>query len=428
MSESPILLLLLTVLLPTLTVVRWGCRLAEQPVVLGQLLLGVAMGNLGVWVGVPFFEILMHGESGAGLAEGAGVATATAFHALAEIGAVLLLFCAGLETSVSRLRSVGGSASAVAAIGVAAPFFLAYATCAWLHQDMPVVGHLFLAATLSATSIGVTASVLRDVRALDRRESEIILGGAVIDDVLGLLLLAIASRIATGGALDASLFVQTSASAALFVAVTLLAGEQLAVRGNRLLGKLDRDNGQECFALAFAFAAAWLAQSLELAAIVGAFAAGLVVQNDRFSGSGGVGPPKPSVSESIAPIERFLAPCFFLYLGMQVDLRLFLNHQVLLLAGVFTACAVVGKLASGVAARGGVDQLVVGVGMIPRGEVGLVFLATGRGLGVIEDEMFACLMLVVFLTTVGTPPALRWALQRQRRPTTNEPGDGDPNA
>ncbi len=416
MNELTLPLLLLTILLLALMAMRWVSDRLEQPSVLGELLLGVVIGNLGVWLGEPFFEIVMNTESSSSVADSSPAAShaATIFGALAEIGAILLLFSAGLETSVAKMRRVGGRAVLVAIIGVVAPFALAYGTCVALHVQMTVAGHLFLAATLSATSVGITASVLKDLRVMDRHESEIILGAAVIDDVLGLVLLAIVSRIATSGDVDPWLIAQTSGTALLFVFLTLIFGETLAARGAKLFQSLDKQNGREFFALAFTFGFAWLAQSVELAAIVGGFAAGLVMRDHvaPLRSASENGRVVPTISTTIAPLERFLSPLFFLFVGMQVDVTFFFDSMTLLLAAIFTLCAVIGKLLSGIVAGGNLSRLAVGIGMIPRGEVGLVFLGVGRGLGVVNDSLFAALVIVVFATTIITPPLLKWSLRR----------------
>tara|TARA_R110002073_G_scaffold149534_11_gene303300 strand:- start:114 stop:1367 length:1254 start_codon:yes stop_codon:yes gene_type:complete len=416
-NELSLLLLLLTVLSLALMTMRWVSARLDQPFVLGELLLGVMLGNLGVWFGEPLFEIIMSPDSLEPLAESVPVAAhvATVFQALAELGAVLLLFAAGLETSVSKMRRVGGRATIVALVGVVAPFSLAYLTCLLLHVEMDVVGHLFLAATLSATSVGITASVLKDLKAIERPESEVILGAAVVDDVLGLVLLAIVSRIAISGSVDGFLIGKTLLIALLFIVVVIFAGERLAARGLAITRRLDKQDGLLYSALAFAFAVSWIAQSVGLAAIVGAFAAGLVTRNSTANGkleNNGF-QAKSTVLAAVSPIERFLSPLFFLYVGMQVDVRFFLNSQTLLLALVFCVCAVIGKLVAGLVAGRDLDRLSIGIGMVPRGEVGLVLLGAGRSLGVISDSLFAALVIVVFVTTLITPPALKWAMGRE---------------
>jgi Kef-type K+ transport system membrane component KefB len=417
MSELPLLLLLLTTLLLSLMAVRWVSDQLDQPSVLSELLLGVAIGNIGVWVGIPFFQVVVHTatESASG-APPAAAHVASVFAALAELGAVLLLFSAGLETSVAKMKRVGGRAAAVAVVGVVAPFGLAYMTCVGLHVEMPTVGHLFLAATLSATSVGITASVLKEMKMMERRESEIILGAAVIDDVLGLVLLAIVSRIAVTGGIELWLIAQTSGVALLLVCLTLWRGESFANRSQAVFEKLDRHNGREFFALALAFGCAWIAESVGLAAIIGAFAAGVILRNHAVprDDSQRWDQSDTSMTQTIAPLTKFLAPLFFLYVGMQVEIEYFFDLRTLLLALVFSICGIVGKLLSGLPAGNGLDRLNVGVGMVPRGEVGLVFLGVGRGLGAVSDSLFAALVVVVFMTTIVTPPALKWTLRRKK--------------
>ena len=413
MNELSLLLIFLGLLLATLTATRWLSDRLDQPPVLGELLLGVILGNAGVWLGEPLFAILMNPESSENLAQSAPVAAhvATIFEALAELGAVLLLFAAGLETSVAEMKRVGGRATAVAIAGVFAPFALAYLTCLLLHVQMDLSGHLFLAATLSATSVGITASVLKDLGAIKRPESEVILGAAVIDDILGLVMLAVVSRIAVSGSVDGLLIGKTLTIAIFFIAMVIFAGEWIAARGKSFARRLDRTNGILFFALAFAFGVSWIAQSIGLAAIVGAFAAGLVIRDQSSQlGSETSGETPRSMATTISPLQCFLSPLFFLFVGMQVDVRFFLDGNTLLLALVFCICAILGKLAAGLAAGRDLHRLTVGIGMVPRGEVGLVFLGAGRGLGVIGDSLFAALVIVVFVTTLITPPALKWVM------------------
>jgi len=420
MSELSFLLFLLTNLLLALMATRWISDRLCQPSVLGELLLGVAVGNLGVWLGVPFFRVVMNlnASETLSLTDPVAIYAASVFGALAEIGAVLLLFSVGLETSVSKMNQVGKQAAAVAIVGVIAPLGIAYLACIVLHIKMPVIGHLFLAATLSATSIGITASVLKEMGILNRCESEIILGAAVIDDVLGLILLAIVSRIATQGEIDLWLIGQTIGTSLLLGCIVIWFGEGFASLGDRFFNKLDQYNGRQFFALAIAFGFSWVAESFGLAAIVGAFAAGLVM-NDRSAiannneSKSTVKQQRDSLTKTVAPLENFLAPLFFLYIGMQVDMGDFLDAWTLLLAFVFSICAIVGKLLCGLAADTQLNRLAVGIGMIPRGEVGLVFLSVGRGLGVIGDSLFAALVIVVFVTTLITPPALKWTLLQE---------------
>lgn len=424
MNELSLLLLILTTSLLALMATRWVSDRFQQPSVLGEMLLGVAMGNIGVWLGIPFFEILMHPSSVEIAFDSAAVATevASVFSSLAELGAILLLFSAGLETSVAKLKQVGGIAVGVASIGVAAPFGLAFATCALMHVEMPAAGHLFLAATLSATSVGITASVLKEMGMMDRLEAKIILGAAVIDDVVGLVLLAIISRVAVDGTIQAWPVVQTVVIAAFLFGLTLWIGERSANRAAALFERLDRHNGREFAALALAFGLAWIAESVGLAAIVGAFAAGLVLK-DHIPKSHPFQQKEDSqcsIGDTIAPLEAFLAPMFFLYVGMQVELGAFLHGKTFALAATFTICAVVGKLLAGLAAGRGLDRLSIGVGMVPRGEVGLVFLGVGRSLGAVSDSLFAALIVVVFATTIITPPTLKWSLNRKQLNLTEE--------
>ena len=436
------LLLVLALIVAAAMFARWLADRCRQPSVMGELLLGVLIGNVGYRLGYPLFGLIMHLDSAdrlvaerslAGLAdtevatndaasdlpasvvealgggEGVGyLATVHALWVLANLGVLLLLFMVGLESSVEKMRRVRGRAAAVAGIGIAAPFFLGFAFCYWLHPGMELPGHLFLAAALSATSVGITARVFEDLNKLHSDEAEVILGAAIIDDILGLVLLAVAASIASTGLIDLWPIVRITFVASVFLGLVLTVGERVVSWGARQFQRLDSQNAALLYPLSIALLMSWMADAIHLAPIIGAFAAGLLLNERQFVDCH----TKLSTREQIAPLERFLAPVFFLFTGMQVNLAYFVDFNTVLLAAGFSIAAVLGKVAAGVGAGRDMDRLSIGLGMMPRGEVRLIFLSVGRGLGVISQTLFAALVVAVVVTTLITPPALKWSLCR----------------
>ena len=444
------ILIELAIIVVVAMVGRWTAGRLDQPAVLGELLIGVLLGNIGYWLGRPLFILVMHlGDAGALIQEvwrsGASIADAAthvftdaqlaeggigreligimtgpsavehvlmalALWIFSSLGVILLLFMVGLESSVTELVKVGGRAMAVAVVGIVAPFGLGYVTSTWLLPDLSMPAHLFLSATLCATSVGITARVFRDLNALQRPVAKIILGAAVIDDVLGLIILAVVVGIVSTGEVRVSEIVRISLLSAAFLGTVMVLGERFARVGARVVGFLDRDNNKLLFPLAMAFALSWLANKIELATIVGAFAAGLIVNEQQFKDEGKVA----TIEELIAPLERIFAPVFFVLMGMQVNLASFLDPGTITLALAFTVVAIIGKIVAGLPAGRGFDRLSIGLGMIPRGEVGLIFAGIGKSIGVVDDSVFSALVVMVMLTTLVTPPALKWSLQRKQ--------------
>jgi Kef-type K+ transport system membrane component KefB len=267
---------------------------------------------------------------------------------------------------------------------------------------------LFVAATLCATSVGITARVLQDLGRIQTAEARVILGAAVIDDVLGLLLLAVVSRIAVTGSVEPLEVGRITLLASLFLGVVLVFGERIARRAAHLFESLDRQQGKLLFPIALAFTLAWLANTVQLAAIVGAFAAGLIIREEYFAEDS----RHWKIEDLVSPLEAIFAPVFFVLMGMQVNLASFAEPSTLILAGVFTTVAIVGKLLAGLPAGPGLDRLSVGVGMVPRGEVGLIFASIGKGIGVVGDAVFSAIIVMVMLTTFVSPIALRWSMDR----------------
>ncbi len=397
-----------------------------QTAVLGELLIGVILGNLYLL--------------GINLVEPAKTNSIIAF--LAELGVIILLFQIGLESNVNSMRKVGVPAFLVACIGVAVPFALGtYLVGPWLLSGLSHNAYLFLGATLTATSVGITARVFSDLKVLPSREAQIVLGAAVIDDVLGLIILAVVSAIVKTGEVGATEIIWITLKAVLFLIGALVVGNRLAPLASRWLSKVHTGAGMKfSILIAFCLIFAWLAELIGLAPIVGAFAAGLVLDEVYFRDfaepelvadirrivakketetarevrSTLAHHESHSLQVLLEPVGHLLVPLFFVYTGLQVKLDVLFNTATLVVALSITVVAFVGKLVAGLAA-GTANKWIVGWGMAPRGEVGLIFAVTGKTLGVVNDEVFSVVVTVIILTTLLTPPILTAVIGRTRQ-------------
>jgi Kef-type K+ transport system membrane component KefB len=378
-----------------------------QPAVLGELLVGVLLGNLTL-VG---FAGLEHLKSDASL------------DMFARIGVLLLLFEVGLESTVGQMLQVGWSALLVALLGVAAPFALGWGVGAWLLPAASSYVHAFLGATLTATSVGITARVLIDLGQSQSGEARVILGAAVIDDVLGLVILAVVGGVIaaadSGSAVSHGELALTIGKAAGFLIGALALGVSLAPQLFFVASKLKTRGVLLAVGLACCFFLSWLAHVIGLAPIVGAFAAGLILEDVHYRDF--VDRGEHALEELVHPIAAFLVPIFFVLMGMRTDLRAFAQPGVLGLAAALTVAAIAGKqlCSFGVIAKG-IDRVSVGIGMVPRGEVGLIFANIGLALSVqgehiIAPATFSAVVVMVIVTTMATPPALKWSLGRSSR-------------
>jgi Na+:H+ antiporter len=378
-----------------------------QPSVLGELIFGMVLGNL-VLLGYGGLEFLR---------------TAEGLEILAQLGVILLLFQVGLESNVNEMLSVGWSSLLVAVLGVIAPFFLGWGVSAWLLPEEETLVHLFIGATLCATSVGITARVLADLGKLAARESKIILGAAVIDDVLGLVILSVIvgtiTAANTGGSLDTLAALAIVGKALAFLVGAILIGGWLSRHVFRLAGFLRIQGLLLALSLGACFVLSYLADRIGLATIVGAFAAGLILDGVHYRDLGER--TKHSIEELIQPIAAFLVPVFFVLMGVRVDLSSFGRVEVLGFAAVLSLAAILGKMicAAGVLERR-LDRISVAVGMVPRGEVGLIFAGIGaqlllHGERVISPPIFAAVVVMVIVTTLITPPALKVTLARGDR-------------
>jgi Kef-type K+ transport system membrane component KefB len=382
------LLLHLIVVLAAAKLAAEGAERLGVPAVVGEIVAGMVVGpSLLGWVGRDD-EVL---------------------RLLGELGVILLLLDVGLEMDIGELRKVGRASLSVATIGVVVPMALGIGAMHLMGETGNTA--LFVGAALTATSVGITARVFGDLRALATSEARIVLGAAVADDVMGLVVLTVVVRLVTEGSVSA-----LSVAGIIGVAVAfLVVGGAVGLRGApvlfRVVDRLSRSTGT-LVALAFAFALGFaeLAHEAKLAPIVGAFVAGLALGR---TGSA------ERIRGELAPVGHLLIPVFFVQIGIDADLAVFTKATVLRDAAILLAVAVVGKLVAAVGAHGvAADKALVGLGMLPRGEVGLIFATIGLANGVLSDDLYAALLIVVLATTLITPPLLkqrsRVVLQRAR--------------
>jgi Kef-type K+ transport system membrane component KefB len=374
------------------------------PAVLGELLVGVAIGNLTL-VGGPDLT---------------GIGAREAFIVLAELGAILLLFQVGLESTPRDMLAVGRPAFLVAVVGVVTPMVLGFGVGRVMRPGEPWMLHAFLGAMLAATSVGITARVLGDLGALKTRAARIILGAAVIDDVLGLVVLAVITGIigaaAAGTTLGMGEVAIIVAKAVAFLVGALVLGGFLSPRLFRQSYALKPGGLIQAISLSFCFLLSYLALLAGLAPIVGAFAAGLVLEDVHFEKH--VKRGERPLHETLEPLIALFVPVFFVRMGMLVDVRSFARPDVLGFAVLLTVAAILGKLVCAAAVPRGVPGLLVGLGMMPRGEVGLIFAGIGAqlmldGRPVVDAGSYAAAVFMVVATTLATPPALAWATRRK---------------
>ena len=381
-----------------------------QPPVLGELLVGIALGN---------FLPPLFGQSGISFVRGEPTLLV-----LAEMGVLILLFDVGLEADLRALIRVGWSSFLVALVGVLIPILLGWGAAAWLLPDSPPLAHIFVGTTLSATSVGITARVLKDLGVAQSLEGQIILGAAVIDDVLGLIVLAVVSgavaAAATGGPGLSSLAIGgILLRAILFLGITVGLGHLLSKPIVRLAARTGQHGILLVFGLGLCFTLAFAAELVGLAGIIGAFAAGLML--DPYGEGVRTRKEEATLSELMHPLSSLFVPLFFVLMGIQVHLGSFASPNILILGVVLVLCALAGKLtcALGVVSRG-VNRLAVAIGMIPRGEVGLIFAGIGtsltlRGQPVLPQGAFSAIVLMVLVTTLVAPVGLRWAFRHGGR-------------
>ncbi|MBN1778902.1 MAG: cation:proton antiporter [Candidatus Buchananbacteria bacterium] len=414
--------------LPVILIAAAISKLIEkigQPSVLGELIMGVLIGNLAL-IGINWLE---------------PIKTDFFIQGLAEFGVVVLLFQVGLESNIQKMMKVGLPAFLVAVIGVVLPFILGtYVVGPMMFPGLSQVAYLFLGASLVATSVGITARVFQDLNKSKIREAQVVLGAAVIDDVLGLIILAVVSAIATVGSVSVGAISIITGKAVLFLIGSIVIGVLAAPKIGQIFSKINNNTGMKAIiVLSFGLIFAYLAGQVGLAPIVGAFAAGLVLDPVHFKFfrdpqiiydiKESVSDQEPvtkskllekikhhsdaHVEDLIKELGNYIIPVFFVLTGMAVNIETLFDLPVLMTALVVTFVAVITKIVAGLAAGKGSNKLIVGVGMIPRGEVGLIFATIGAGLGVVNDELFSVIVIMVILTTLLTPPILAYLLKKQ---------------
>ncbi|HUP49978.1 MAG TPA: cation:proton antiporter, partial [Thermoanaerobaculia bacterium] len=360
-----------------------------QPAVLGEIIGGMIVGISGLGLVDPRDPTI---------------------HLLAELGVILLLFLIGMETNLGRLVAVAGPATAVALVGVALPFAGGFALAHALGFS-PMVA-VFLGASLTATSVGITARVLSDLGHLHDQESQVILGAAVVDDIIGIILLTLLGTLASGEELSAGGVGRIVILAFGFVVLAIVIGSRLALFLVRTIERINMARGLFFASIVFAFFLAYLADVVGSAVIIGSFAAGLVLARTNKA---------REIEAQVHDLAHFFIPIFFVVIGAAIDIRTLSpfnpeTRQYLFIGLALTAVGVVGKVLAGFVAWGkGLRRLVIGVGMVPRGEVGLIFAQIGLSTGLLSSGLFSAVAVMVMLTTFITLPMLRRLLE-QRTP------------
>jgi len=386
-----------------LCVAKLVAEIAERigvPAVLGEIVAGIAIGPSALGIVSPSDTLFV----------------------LAELGAILLLLQVGMEIDLAELRTVGGAAMGVAVIGVALP--LLFGTLGGIALGEESRTAIFIGATLTATSVGITARVFGDLRALSTKEARIVLGAAVADDVLGLIILTVVTRVVEKGTIGVGTIASTSALAISFLLISGAVGfTALPKIMGMVLKKASSPAAASVVALGITFGFASAADAAHLAPIIGAFVAGTAL---------GRSPGHERVARDMSALGAIFVPIFFLEIGIDTDIASMVRPKVLGVAAILVVIAIATKLVAGVAARStGADTLLIGLGMIPRGEVGLIFATIGLGVGVFDDDLHAAMVLVVLTTTVVAPALLRWRINQGDSTAidldisaTSEPVDG----
>lgn len=332
---------------------------------------------------------------------------------LSEIGVIILLFEIGLESDLKELIRVGPQAAVVAVVGVAVPFVTGTAGLMLLF-GVPAIPAIFAGAALTATSIGITAKVLAEIQQLGSREGQIIIGAAVLDDILGIIVLAVVASLAKTGEIQLGNIIYLVVGAAVFLIGSIWLGRFLSPYFVALVDRLQTRGQLLISSLIFAFFLAYIGAAIQLEAILGAFAAGLILAETE---------KQKELEEQVLPIADMLVPIFFVVVGAKTDISVLNpldpnNRAGLIMAIFLVVVAIIGKTVTGLAVFGqpGINRLAIGVGMVPRGEVGLVFAGVGSGIGILSKPLEAAVIVMVILTTFLTPPVLRLVFQNGSEP------------
>ena len=391
------------------------CARVNLPSVLGELVGGVIVGisalNLVVFpegaepvhsVLMDFVQLTANLDADALLAVFKG--ESEVISVLAEIGVVILLFEIGLESDLKELIRVGPQAAVVAVVGVVVPFVAGTAGLIAFF-NVSTIPAIFAGAALTATSIGITAKVLAEMQTLSSREGQIIIGAAVLDDVLGIIVLAVVASLAKTGEIEITNVIFLIIGAAVFLVGSILVGRLLSPLFVSLVDNMQTRGQVLISSLVFAFVLSYIAAAIQLEAILGAFAAGLILAETT---------KRKELEEQISPIADMLVPVFFVTVGAHTDISVLnplnpANREGLIIASFLVVVAIIGKVVTGFTVFGqdGVNRLAIGVGMIPRGEVGLVFAGVGSASGVLSESLDAAIIVMVIFTTFIAPPLLR---------------------
>ncbi|NEP62899.1 MAG: cation:proton antiporter [Symploca sp. SIO2G7] len=402
------------------------CARVNLPSVLGELVGGVVVGvsalNLVVFPegADPVHSVLMDFVQLTASLDGEGMlavfkSQSEVISVLAEIGVVILLFEIGLESDLKELIRVGPQAAVVAIVGVVVPFVAGTAGLIALF-NVDTIPAIFAGAALTATSIGITAKVLAELQTLSSREGQIIIGAAVLDDVLGIIVLAVVASLAKTGEIEITNVIFLIIGAAVFLVGSILIGRLFSPLFVGIVDQMQTRGQVLISSLVFAFVLAYIAAAIQLEAILGAFAAGLILAETT---------KRKELEEQISPIADMLVPVFFVTVGAHTDISVLnpldpANREGLVIASFLVVVAIVGKVVTGFTVFGqdSINRMAIGVGMIPRGEVGLVFAGVGSASGVLSESLDAAIIVMVILTTFLAPPLLRVVFKD---------GDDDPN-
>lgn len=424
---------------------RFSARKLGFPSVIGELIMGIVVGNIAFYYHVELITVLREGpaifEITENLLKGDALELAClnavgsqcdlnilailqgpngneilqvahSVDVFSRYGIIFLLFLVGLDTSIDEMKRVGPDSSRVAVLGVLLPFCLGALVSYFLIEDVQLHTSLFLGATLAATSVGITAMVLQDMKMEHSPIAHVILGAAVIDDVLGLLMLAFISGIVVTGSIDMLHISMTVIIAVLFISITIFIGPYFVRIFVRLFHQLDIIEAKMFVSYLFVMIMAWMANLSGLATIIGAFAAGLILHDTYFERWHKNRTCPITIKDLIMPLEVILVPIFFVLMGLQVKLETFFEKEVMILAAGLLIAAILGKVLAGFGALDVKGRLAIGIGMMPRGEVGLIFAAIGKSLGVLDDALFSSVVLMVVVTTLLSPPLFKFVLQR----------------
>lgn len=324
---------------------------------------------------------------------------------LSEIGVIILLFEIGLESNLSELIKVGIQAVVVAVVGVTVPF-VAGTAGAMIIFGVPAIPAIFAGAALTATSIGITSKVLSELGQLTSREGQIILGAAIVDDIIGIVILAVVASLAKTGQVDVGNVVYLIISSIVFIVGTLLLGKYVNAAFIAISGNLKTRGALLIPIIIFMLILSYIGAAVHLEAILGAFAAGLLLDKTE---------EREALEKLVKPVSDLVVPIFFVTVGARTDFSVLnpsvpANREGLIVALFLITVAIAGKVVTGLAVFGQpqINRLAIGVGMIPRGEVGLVFAGVGSASGIISDSLNAAIIMMVILTTFLAPPLLRF--------------------